>query len=89
MSWVKTITCLCSDSAAKFIAPAVAVEAITLIGPTRPERTGPYLKGIAITADIPCQGCLRRRCRHATCMEMIAPADVVQAAKDMLAKGSV
>ncbi|MCK4602776.1 MAG: glycosyltransferase family 9 protein, partial [Phycisphaerae bacterium] len=76
---------ICSDSAAKFIAPAVGVDAVTLIGPTRPERTGPYLKGRAIVADVPCQGCLKRRCSHITCMELIAPQDVAQAAEEMLA----
>ncbi|HOD81879.1 MAG: Lipopolysaccharide heptosyltransferase 1 [Planctomycetes bacterium ADurb.Bin126] len=71
---------VCCDSAAKFIAPAVDVPCVTLIGPTRLERTGPYLNGRAVVATIPCQGCLRRRCRHATCMESIEPSAVVHAA---------
>lgn len=75
---------ICSDSAAKFIAPAVGVEAVTLIGPTRVERTGPYLHGRAIVSDVPCQGCLKRRCPHITCMQTISPADVVAAGRDML-----
>ena len=73
---------ICCDSAAKFIAPAVGVPALTLIGPTMMERTGPYLNGRAVVATIACQGCLRRRCRHATCMESIEPAAVVRAALD-------
>jgi len=75
---------ICSDSAAKFIASAVGVDSVTLIGPTRPERTGPYLRGRAIVADVPCQGCLRKRCRHITCMQSINPAEVISAAQDML-----
>lgn len=75
---------ICCDSAAKFIAPAVGVPALTLIGPTRLERTGPYLNGRAVVARIACQGCLRRRCRHVTCMESIEPAAVVRAALDLL-----
>jgi len=51
---------VCSDSAAKFIAPAVGTDAVVLIGPTRLERTGPVLGGRAVVADVPCQGCLRR-----------------------------
>ena len=81
-------TVICSDSAASFIAPAVGVPVVTLIGPTRPEHTGPYGTGTAIIADVPCQGCLKRSCRHTTCMELISPTDVVDAAKRMLAARS-
>jgi lipopolysaccharide heptosyltransferase I len=73
-----------SDSAAKFIAPAVGVDALVLIGPTQVERTGPVLRGRALVADVPCQGCLKRRCSHVTCMQSIAPADVIAAAEEML-----
>ncbi len=75
---------ICSDSAAKFVAAAVGVEAITLMGPTRVEKTGPYLRGRAIVADVPCQGCVKRRCSHITCMQMISPADVISEAEAML-----
>ncbi len=78
---------VCGDSAAKFIAPAVGVPALVLIGPTRIERTGPYLQGQAIVADVPCQGCLKRFCRHVTCMESIPSAAVVEAANRVLAAG--
>ncbi len=74
---------ICCDSAAKFIAPAVGVDCVTLIGPTRVELTGPYRKGKAIIADVPCQGCLKRRCRHISCMEFIDPSEVISAAKKM------
>jgi heptosyltransferase-1 len=74
-----------SDSAAKFIAPAVGVGCITLIGPTRVERTGPYRGGTAITAEVACQGCLQKRCSHITCMESIPPSGVVRAAHAMIA----
>ena len=74
---------VCCDSAAKFIAPAVGVECVTLIGPTQVERTGPYLNGRTVSARIACQGCLRRRCRHGTCMESIEPAEVVRAALEL------
>jgi len=79
---------ICSDSAAKFIAPAVGVDVVTLIGPTRVERTGPYLLGRAVVADVPCQGCLERQCPHITCMESIDPETVIAAAVDMLERNS-
>jgi heptosyltransferase-1 len=75
---------VCGDSAAAFIAPAVGTHVLTLIGPTRRERTGPYLRGKALVADVPCQGCLRRYCPHVICMQAIAPVDVVAGAVEML-----
>lgn len=76
---------ICSDSSANFIGPALGVSVVTLIGPTLLNRTGPYLPGPHVTAtpivaQVPCQGCRRRRCSHTTCMESIAPARVIDAA---------
>lgn len=75
---------VCSDSAPKFIAPAVSVDCVTLLGPTQAKRTGPYPRGKAIIAPVPCQGCLRRHCDHITCMEAISPDEVVSAGREML-----
>ncbi|MDP6543955.1 MAG: glycosyltransferase family 9 protein [Phycisphaerae bacterium] len=75
---------ICGDSAAALIAPAVGVKSVVLIGPTRPERTGPYRSGRAIVADIPCGGCLRKRCSHISCMQIIDPDEVIEAADAML-----
>jgi len=71
---------ICSDSAAKFIASAVGVDVLCLIGPTRVERTGPYGGGRTLVAPVRCQGCLKRRCPHVTCMQLIRPEDVIDAA---------
>ena len=78
---------VCGDSAAQFIAQAVATDVVVLIGPTRPERTGPLIRGRALVADVPCQGCLRRRCHHTTCMQTIAPEAVVSAVEGLLGGG--
>ncbi len=75
---------LCCDSAAKFITPAVGKDCVVLLGPTRIERTGPYLRGRALAADVSCRGCLKKRCPHITCMQSIAPADVTKAVRVML-----
>jgi len=79
---------ICCDSAAKFIAPAVGTDVVTLIGPTRVERTGPYRRGHAVVADVACQGCLERLCPHITCMESIDPEAVIAAAGEMLERNS-
>ena len=83
---------ICSDSAAKFIAPAVGVNAIALLGPTRVESTGPYVpapqvQAESVIAPVACQGCLKRRCRHCTCMELIEPKRVIDAAKRLFDLG--
>ena len=75
---------ICGDSAAALIAPAVGVDSVVLIGPTRPERTGPYGGGRAIVGDVPCRGCLKKRCSHITCMQLIDPDEVIEAAGQML-----
>jgi len=75
---------VCSDSAALFIAPAVGTAVVALVGPTQPVRTGPYRLGRAIVSSVKCQGCLKRTCSHITCMQLIDPSVVVQAARDML-----
>ncbi len=83
---------ICSDSAAKFIAPAVGVNAVTLLGPTRVEATGPYVPGPSVRAEpviapVTCQGCLLRRCPHCTCMELIEPHCVLDAASRLFNLG--
>ncbi len=80
---------VCCDSAANLIAPAVSTPSVTLIGPTRPERTGPYGPlATAVVAEVPCRGCLRRRCSHVTCMQTIDPAKVASAVRDALGRAA-
>jgi len=76
---------VCSDSAAEHIAQAVGTDAVVLIGPTRPERTGPILRGKCVISTVPCQGCLKRTCRHITCMQAIDPQTVAAAVEESLA----
>lgn len=77
---------ICGDSAAQYIALAVDVPAIVLIGPTDPRRTGPYRRGQALLADVPCQGCLKTKCSHITCMQMIEPKEVIAAVERIIKK---
>ncbi len=77
---------VCSDSAAKFIAPAVGVDCVTLIGPTQMKKTGPYPAGRGIITEVLCQGCLKKQCDHITCMQSIKPEVVIEAAMDMIEK---
>ena len=79
---------VCSDSAAKFIAPAVGVDCVTLLGPTRMEHTGPYPIGRGIVANVPCQGCLKKRCEHITCMQSIKQEVVIAATMEMIERAN-
>jgi heptosyltransferase-1/heptosyltransferase-2 len=76
---------VCCDSAAVFIAAATRTPVVMLAGPTRPERTGPYgALATILRADIPCIGCLKRSCRHVTCMQAIPPSAAAAAARQAL-----
>jgi ADP-heptose:LPS heptosyltransferase len=76
---------ICCDSAAKFIAQAVGTPVVCLIGPTLAERTGPFplapTPGRCVVSPAACQGCLKKRCRHGTCMHLIRPTEVVDAVR--------
>jgi ADP-heptose:LPS heptosyltransferase len=76
---------ICVDSAANFIAPAVGTPHLELVGPTDPQRTGPYRTGRAVMAQVPCQGCLRRHCHKHLCMEAIDPRRVAAELEALLA----
>ena len=79
---------VCGDSAAAYIAPAVQTPFVMLIGPTREDRTGPYGSlGRALVAPVACQGCLKRRCLHTTCMQTIVPGDVAMAVSGLIDLG--
>ncbi|MGC9453273.1 MAG: glycosyltransferase family 9 protein [Phycisphaerae bacterium] len=76
---------VCADSAAQYIAPAVGVPVVSIAGPTRPGRTGPYRLGETVAAEIPCRGCLRRVCSHTSCMQLIEPERVIDAVRRAVA----
>ncbi|MFP4356534.1 MAG: glycosyltransferase family 9 protein [Phycisphaerae bacterium] len=74
---------VCCDSAAKFIAQAVRTPAVCLIGPTDAARTGLWGRSTSPAANLVspvcCQGCLKKHCRHITCMQVISPDDAISA----------
>ena len=76
---------VCCDSAAMNIAAAVDTPQTVLIGPTDPDRTGPYGPTASVVrTSLPCRACLKRKCRHVSCMQTINPARVVAAAAGWL-----
>lgn len=78
-----------NDSGPVHMAAAVGTRCLVLFGPTRPGWTGPLGEGHRIlSASLPCQPCLKRRCRRGdhACMAAIPPEAVRDAALAMLAE---
>ncbi len=76
-----------NDTGPVHMAAAVGTHCLVLFGPTRPDWTGPYGPGHRIlSAHLPCQPCLKRTCRRGdiACMMALSPAEVLQAAEEML-----
>ena len=69
------------DSSAMNVAAATGTPQVAIIGPTDPARTGPYRREHAVVQiDLACRCCLKRRCRHVSCMQLIDPERVLGAA---------
>ena len=76
------------DSGPMHIAAAVGTPVVALFGPTDPARTGPLGPGRVLRQPLPCSPCLQRHCRIAEtrrCMRDLDAADVLAAARDLLA----
>lgn len=73
------------DSAPMNIASALGVPQVTIVGPTDPQRTGPYHSAAGVVqTHLPCARCLRRRCAHTACMQLIRPETVLAAAERVI-----
>ena len=80
-----------NDSGPLHLATALGIPVVTMFGPTDPRRTGPYGQGHrVITTDVACRPCFARVCRlsRVECMEGITVGQVVEAAREVLGKGS-
>jgi len=81
------------DSGPMHIAAAVGARVVALFGPTDPVRLGPFgprrrpgegesygRSGTVLTADLPCQPCMLRRCPIGTpCQSRLTPSMVTEA----------
>ncbi len=74
-----------NDSGPMHIAAAVGTPVVSIFGPTRPVRTGPYGNGhVVLQSGLPCIRCLKKRCDDLKCMEAITVNDVLTAVKGIL-----
>ncbi len=69
------------DSGPMHVAAALGVPVLALMGPTSPQRTGPYGQPDHVLSNpLPCAPCYRRRCPlgHQRCLTGLPPARVAQ-----------
>lgn len=76
------------DTGPVHMAAAVGTRCLVVFGATRPEWTGPWGEGHrVVAAGLPCQPCVKRRCRRGdlACLAAVSPGTVAAAALEMLA----
>ncbi|WP_416182370.1 lipopolysaccharide heptosyltransferase II [Acidaminococcus timonensis] len=66
------------DTGPLHIATALQKPLVTMYGPTRPDRTGPYgnPQATVLLSPAACAGCLKKHCDHWTCMGAVTPEQV-------------
>jgi lipopolysaccharide heptosyltransferase I len=66
------------------LAAALDRPVVAIIGPTRPELTGPFSgKALIIRKPVPCSPCRERNCSELTCMKAIEVTDVLEAVRSV------
>ncbi|MGH7149606.1 MAG: lipopolysaccharide heptosyltransferase II [Planctomycetota bacterium] len=75
-----------TDAGPRHFAAAFDVPIVALLGPNRPEWTNETLERTEVVrVEVPCGPCHLKRCPlDRWCMEAIAPAEVIEAAEDLL-----
>ena len=81
----KAVAFVGNEAGPMHIARALGTPSVAIIGPTDPNRTGPYGKKIIIVRkSISCQPCRNRKCKNIECMRLIEVDDVLLALKKAL-----
>lgn len=66
------------DTGPLHIATALQKNTVSIYGPTRPDRTGPYgnPRSTVLVSPVDCAGCLKKHCDHWICMHAVTPEQV-------------
>ncbi len=66
------------DTGPLHIATALQKRTVSIYGPTRPDRTGPYgnPNSVVLMSPVDCAGCLKKQCEHWNCMHAVSPEEV-------------
>ncbi|HKI86309.1 MAG TPA: glycosyltransferase family 9 protein, partial [Thermoanaerobaculia bacterium] len=79
---------LAGDTGPLHLAHALGRPVLALMGPTDPERNGPYdAPGRALAHRLPCSFCHKRFAETKACLLSIPPSQVVERALAVLAEG--
>ncbi|MCI0651336.1 MAG: glycosyltransferase family 9 protein [Planctomycetes bacterium] len=74
-----------ADTGILHLAAAAGIPTVGLYGPKDPRIYAPYGRaGRVVRASIPCSPCNLRACEHAVCMQLISPAQVARAVRELL-----
>ena len=66
------------------LATALDRSVVAIIGPTRPELTGPFgRKALIVRKPVSCSPCRERNCSELTCMKAIEVTDVLEAVRSI------
>jgi len=72
------------DTLALHLADVTRTPAVGIFGPSSPRRNGPlHPRSRVIVRQQPCSFCYRRKCDTMACLESIAAADIVNAAREI------
>ena len=76
------------DTGPLHIATALQKPLVTMYGPTRPDRTGPYgnPQATVLVSPVSCAGCLKKHCDHWNCMGAVPPERVYKLFKEKEAR---
>ncbi|HQU15287.1 MAG: glycosyltransferase family 9 protein [Gammaproteobacteria bacterium] len=79
---------IANDTGTAHVAAAAGCPIVLICGPTDPRRVRPIGPSVAtVQAELPCINCYRKTCSHHSCMRVITPQRVLQAALDTQAHG--
>ena len=70
-----------NDSGPMHISACFDSRALVIMGPTKPEKTGPYKPAEIVLKDLPCVPCLKRVCPRndapMECLTTITPSEIL------------
>jgi len=76
---------IANEAGPMHIATSLGISCVAILGPTDPDRTGPYKGNTTIVKRIvPCQPCRNRTCSKVDCMKLITVEEVFEAVKQKL-----
>ena len=82
---------VCGNTGPAHVAAAVGTPVVVLYALTNPQHTPWRSPARVLTHDVPCRWCFRSVCAegHHDCLRLIAPAEVVEAALELLSPSDV